>query len=44
MGPVEDLGADIVEGIRRIKAKGGPDLNRLGQLETDTGAARTRAR
>ena len=25
-GPVEDLGSDIVEGIRRIKAKGGPDL------------------
>ena len=25
-GPVEDLGPDIVEGIRCIKAKGGPDL------------------
>ena len=25
-GPVEDLGPDIVEGVRRIKAKGGPDL------------------
>jgi dihydrofolate reductase len=25
-GPVEDLGADVVEGIRRIKAKAGPDL------------------
>lgn len=25
-GPVEDLGADIVEGIRRIKAKSGPHL------------------
>jgi dihydrofolate reductase len=25
-GPVEDLGADIVEGIRRIKAKNGPQL------------------
>jgi dihydrofolate reductase len=25
-GPVEDLGPDIVEGIRRIKAKNGPDL------------------
>jgi dihydrofolate reductase len=25
-GPAEDLGPDIVEGIRRIKAKGGPDL------------------
>ena len=25
-GPVEDLGPDIVEGIRRIKAKDGPDL------------------
>jgi dihydrofolate reductase len=25
-GPVEDLGSDIVEGVRRIKAKGGPDL------------------
>jgi dihydrofolate reductase len=24
-GPVEDLGPDIVEGVRRIKAKGGPD-------------------
>jgi len=25
-GPVEGLGQDIVEGIRRIKAKDGPDL------------------
>ena len=25
-GPVEDLGSDIVEGVRRIKAKEGPDL------------------
>lgn len=25
-GPVEDLGPDIVEGVRRTKAKGGPDL------------------
>ena len=25
-GPVEDLGADIIEGIRRIKSKDGPDL------------------
>jgi dihydrofolate reductase len=25
-GPVEDLGPDIVEGVRRIKAKVGPDL------------------
>jgi dihydrofolate reductase len=25
-GPVEDLGSDIVEGVRRIKAKGGPGL------------------
>jgi len=25
-GPVEDLGADIVEGMRRIKASGGPHL------------------
>ena len=25
-GPVEDLGSDIVDGVRRIKAKGGPDL------------------
>ena len=25
-GPVEDLGPDIVEGVRRIKAKNGPDL------------------
>jgi dihydrofolate reductase len=25
-GPVEDLGPDIVEGVRRIKGKGGPDL------------------
>jgi dihydrofolate reductase len=25
-GPVEDLGPDIVEGIRRIKAKDGPDV------------------
>ena len=26
MGPAEDLGPDIIEGIRRIKAKNGPDL------------------
>src|SRR5215469_557952 len=25
-GPVEDLGQDIVEGVRRIKTKSGPDL------------------
>ena len=25
-GPVEDLGPDVVEGIRRIKAKNGPDV------------------
>ena len=25
-GPVEDLGTDIVAGVRRIKAKNGPDL------------------
>jgi len=25
-GPAEDLGTDIVEGVRRIKAKGGTDL------------------
>jgi dihydrofolate reductase len=25
-GPVETLGADIVEGVRRVKSKGGPDL------------------
>ena len=25
-GPAEDLGADIVEGVRRIKAKSGPQL------------------
>ena len=25
-GPVEDLGPDIVEGVRRIKTKSGPDL------------------
>ena len=25
-GPVEDLGPDIVEGVRRIKGKDGPDL------------------
>src|SRR6266513_1468261 len=25
-GPVEDLGSDIVEGIRRVKAKSGPHL------------------
>ena len=25
-GPVEDLGPDIVEGVRRIQAKNGPDL------------------
>jgi dihydrofolate reductase len=26
VGPAEGLGLDIVEGVRRIKAKGGPDL------------------
>ena len=25
-GPVGDLGADVIEGIRRVKSKGGPDL------------------
>ena len=25
-GPVEDLGADVVEGVRRVKSKDGPDL------------------
>ena len=25
-GPVEDLGSDVVEGVRRIKGKDGPDL------------------
>ena len=25
-GPVEDLGADIIEGARRVKSKAGPDL------------------
>lgn len=25
-GPVEDLGADIVEGVRRVKSNDGPDL------------------
>lgn len=25
-GPVEDLGADIVEGVRRVKSQDGPDL------------------
>ena len=25
-GPVEDLGADILEGVRRVKSKDGPDL------------------
>ena len=25
-GPVEDLGSDVVEGVRRIKAEDGPDL------------------
>jgi dihydrofolate reductase len=25
-GPVETLGADIVEGVRRVKSKDGPDL------------------
>jgi dihydrofolate reductase len=25
-GPVGDLGADVIEGIRRIKSEGGPDL------------------
>jgi dihydrofolate reductase len=42
-GPVEDLGSDIVEGVRQIKAKNGAPPDRLGQLDADTGAARTRA-
>jgi dihydrofolate reductase len=25
-GPVEDLGADVMEGVRRVKSKDGPDL------------------
>jgi dihydrofolate reductase len=25
-GPVEDLGADIIEGVRRVKSKEGPDV------------------
>ncbi len=25
-GPAEDLGPDVVEGVRRLKAQGGPDL------------------
>lgn len=25
-GPVEDLGSDLVEGVRRVKSKDGPDL------------------
>jgi dihydrofolate reductase len=25
-GPVKDLGADVMEGIRRVKSEGGPDL------------------
>lgn len=25
-GPVKDLGADIIKGVRRLKSKGGPDL------------------
>jgi dihydrofolate reductase len=25
-GPVEDLGADVVEGVRRVKSENGPDL------------------
>ena len=25
-GPVEDLGADIVEGVRGVKSKDGPNL------------------
>jgi len=25
-GPVEDLGADVMEGVRRVKTKDGPDL------------------
>jgi dihydrofolate reductase len=25
-GPVEDLGADVLEGVRRVKSKDGPDL------------------
>jgi len=26
LGPVEDLGVDIMEGVRRVKSKDGPDL------------------
>jgi dihydrofolate reductase len=40
-GPCEGLGQDVVGGVRRIKAKEGPDLIVWGS--STTGAARTRA-
>ncbi len=42
-GPFKGVGPDIVEGVRRIKAKEGPDADRMGQFDTDFGAVRTRA-
>ncbi len=34
-GPVEDLGADIVEGIRNVKVEGRPSPDRVGKLDAD---------
>jgi dihydrofolate reductase len=42
-GPVEDLGPDIVEGVSPHQGEGRAGPDRLGQLDADTGAARTRA-
>jgi len=39
-GPAKDLGADIIEGVRGIKSKDGPDLIRLGKFDADVRAAR----
>jgi hypothetical protein len=41
-GPVGNLGADIMEGVRRIKATDGPDL--VGQFDADPSAARAGTR
>ena len=39
-GPVKDLGADIMEGVRGVKSKDGPDLIVWGSSTPDVRAAR----
>jgi dihydrofolate reductase len=39
-GPIEDLGSDIMEGIRSVKSKEGPEPDRLGKFDADVRATR----